>query len=130
MWFIINRFVSNMMRDCSLEFETKYNNSINSNIVCDMYIRNLDSGLRNLILSMTYQIITGYDNKYTSKGEFVSRDPIYSTYSVASSIGCDDNSVNIKMNDLTYGEIINKLDAEIRRYYTEHSRIDAINGKK
>lgn len=127
MWFIINRFILNFSRDYSLEFDIK---SVNDGKQCNMYIKKLDPDLRNTILSMIYYSITGYDNKYSIKGEIISRNPIHEARSIASTIGCDNNTVYIQMTDYTYAEILNKLDFEIRKYYETHSQIDAINGNK
>ena len=125
MWFIINRFIKNCERDYSLEFITKFE----TDNTCDMYIKNLDPGLRDIILGMIYHPIIGYDNRYTCKGELIYREPIYDTLNIANTIGCNKDMVYIHIDYYTYGEFINRLDAEIRRYYATHSRIDIINNK-
>ena len=127
MWFIINRFISNAVRDYSLEFVTNYTNGGKQ---CDMYIKRLDPELKDIILATVYYPIIGYSDRCTSRGESISRDPIYGTRSIASSIGCDDTSVYISMNESTYGELINRLDAEIRRYYANRYSALIINCKE
>lgn len=125
--FIIKRFLMILRRDYGITTEVSHNN----NGSCSLLFLNLNQELKKRILELTFNKVIGHKQFKNREDEVIRVEPIVDSYKLASEVRFKDNTngVCINMDDDTYAEKIVNIDFCIKRYFEDHSPIDAINGK-
>jgi len=122
--FVVRRFFKLLERDYGMTISYKRNKGSYS-----LLIHNPNPTLAELILNITYLSIIGNEVAKDDDGNTILR-PITETVRLASGVSFTDGSKGICINLDTdnYANKIIKLDSCIKRYFEDHSPIDAING--
>ena len=122
MEFIVTRFIRMLERDYNFIIKTDIDAEEKTNTVI---IKKLNNEFRNFLLRLRYSPVTGQSVVRNSNGDVIRTDIIRGKARICSPYG--NNGVTISFNENNYGEFINILDYNIRRYFENHSQIDEIN---
>lgn len=120
--FIVTRFIRMLERDFKLNLKVDKDDDEETYIVI---IKKLDPEFKNFLLKLRYHPITGENVIKDSSGDVIRTDVTRSKAKICLPYG--KNGVAISFNDSNYGEFVNILDYNIRKYFETHSQIDEIN---
>lgn len=127
MYFIITRFLRMIVRDYGYTYEII---SSNGKFVC--IITGIPFELRTELENLRYSHVMGQRDIYDKKGNFLRTEVLSEEFPICGIVFnpvTNSHDIKVIFDDDTYAEKCNKIEYTIRRYYENHSLIDAINRK-
>ena len=122
MEFIVTRFIRMLERDYGII--VKKDIDVEEQL-CIVILKKLDPKFKNFLLKLRYHPVTGETVIKDANNNVIRTDVTRSKAKVCLPYGT--NGIMISFNDNNYGEFVNILDYNIRRYFEANSQIDAIN---
>lgn len=122
MEFIVTRFIRMLERDYGITVKKDIDVEEQLYIVI---LKKLDPKLKDFLLKLRYHPVTGETVIKDAKNNVIRTDVTRSNAKICLPYGT--NGIMISFNDDNYGEFVNILDYNIRRYFETHSQIDSIN---
>lgn len=123
--FIITRFLRMIDRDYGFYY-TLNRNQDGTYTCC---ITGIPVDLKNILIRLKYSFVTSVREIKDSKGNLIRTEDVMAHNSVCDGI-CNPmtgiHGIRVVFGENDYGNKVNKLDYELRRYYETHSRINGI----
>lgn len=120
--FIVTRFIRMLERDFNLNLNVDRDEEEDT---CIIIIKKLDDEFKQFLLKLRYHPVTGENVVKDSSGKVIKTTITRGKAKICLPYG--KNGIMISFNENNYGEFVNILDYNIRKYYETHSQIDMIN---
>lgn len=122
--FIITRFIRMLERDFNLILKVDKDDDEETYIVI---IKKLDPKFKDFLLKLRYHPVTGENDVRDSNGVTIRTEVTRGKAKIC--LPYEKSGVSISFNENNYGEFVNILDYNIRRYFETHSQIEQINNR-